>query len=158
MTHDGFLKTGDIATRDSEGFYTIVDRKKELIKYKGFQVPPAELEALLVTNSRVADAAVIGIFSNEQETELPRAYIVPAAELGPFETPDAKVAFEKEIAEWVKTKVANHKWLRGGVVITDEVPKSPSGKILRRKLRERVKQEIDLYQVTGAPVKAKSKL
>lgn len=158
MTRDRFFKTGDIAIRDSEGFYTIVDRKKELIKYKGSQVPPAELEALLVTNPEVVDAAVIGIYSTEQETELPRAYIVPAAGLASFETPDSKAAFEKKIMEWITSQVAQHKRLRGGVVAIDVVPKSAAGKILRRELRERVKQETGLDPLTGLPVKAKAKL
>ncbi|KAH7103965.1 AMP binding protein [Auriculariales sp. MPI-PUGE-AT-0066] len=147
----GFFKTGDVVTRDSEGFYTIVDRKKELIKYKGFQVPPADLEAVLISHPEIADAAVIGVYSAEQVTELPRAYIVPAKGLQSFQTEEEKTAFENKITAWVATEVAHHKHLRGGVVIIDIVPKSPAGKILRRELRERYKKESGRDPVTGHP-------
>ncbi|KAF9650313.1 acetyl-CoA synthetase-like protein [Thelephora ganbajun] len=73
ITPDGWLKTGDIATRDSKGFFRIVDRKKELIKYKGFQVPPAELEGVLLKHPEVADSGVIGVIIDR--LELPRGYI-----------------------------------------------------------------------------------
>lgn len=112
-----------------------MDRVKELIKYKGFQVPPAELEALLLSHDKVADVAVIGVWSKAQATELPRAYIVPA---DPVDSPEA---FQKEISKWVEGKVANYKNLRGGVVLIDAIPKSPSGKILRKDLRALVKEE-----------------
>ena len=72
ITPDGWFKTGDIAIVDDEGFFTIVDRKKELIKYKGFQVPPADLEAVLFSKEDILDAAVIGIESEAEATELPR--------------------------------------------------------------------------------------
>ncbi|EJD44147.1 AMP binding protein [Auricularia subglabra TFB-10046 SS5] len=158
ITKDGFFKTGDICVRDSEGFYSIVDRKKELIKYKGFQVPPAELEAVLISNPEILDAAVIGVYSQEQETELPRAYIVHAKGLAHFKTSDEKAKFEAGIAKWIETKVAKHKFLRGGVVVIDAIPKSAAGKILRRQLRDRVKAETGRDPITGAPVRTKSKL
>ncbi|KAG8738132.1 hypothetical protein FRC10_007254 [Ceratobasidium sp. 414] len=72
ITSDGWFKTGDIAVRDKDGFFTIVDRLKELIKYKGFQVPPADLENVLLTHPDIIDAGVIGVYSEEQATELPR--------------------------------------------------------------------------------------
>ena len=78
---DGWLHTGDIAVRDDDGFYSIVDRLKELIKYKGFQVPPAELEALLITHPDVADVAVIGV-PDEECGELPKAFVVPGRRCG----------------------------------------------------------------------------
>ncbi|KIL68813.1 hypothetical protein M378DRAFT_70443 [Amanita muscaria Koide BX008] len=141
ITSDEWFKTGDIATRDDEGFYYIVDRRKELIKYKGFQVPPAELESVLLTHPEIADAAVIGIHSTKAATELPRAYVVHAKpdEIG---LENQKVAFCREIETWIQKKVARHKYLRGGVVILDIIPKSAAGKILRRELRERAKQEL----------------
>ncbi|KAG1817980.1 AMP binding protein [Suillus subaureus] len=138
ITPDGWFKTGDIGVRDNDGFFTIVDRKKELIKYKGFQVPPAELESVLLQHPEVADAAVIGIESKEEATELPRAYITPSRPLSSQEVP----SFALGIQNWVSQRVAPHKRLRGGVVIIDKVPKSAAGKILRRELRERAKTDV----------------
>ncbi|WFD33301.1 hypothetical protein MCUN1_000114 [Malassezia cuniculi] len=140
ITPDGWFKTGDIAIcRD--GYFYIVDRKKELIKYKGFQVPPAELEALLLTHPRVFDTAVIGVHSKEQATELPRAYCVPR-DFVPSKADKAQIeAFQKEVEAWVAERVANHKRLRGGVIAIDQVPKSASGKILRRLLRDEANRE-----------------
>ncbi|KAL2912249.1 hypothetical protein HK105_208240 [Polyrhizophydium stewartii] len=127
LTADGFLRTGDIATIDDDGNIFIVDRLKELVKYNGLQVPPAEVEAKLLTHSKIADAAVIGT-PDDVSGELPLAYVVlqPGAELT-----------EKEIQDYIAERVADHKQLRGGVIFTDAIPKSPSGKILRRVLREK---------------------
>ncbi|KAF8312640.1 AMP binding protein [Clavulina sp. PMI_390] len=165
ITKDGWFKSGDVAVRDDEGYFYIVDRKKELIKYKGFQVPPADLEAVLLTNEKVADAGVIGIESQEQATELPRAYVVPTdsallPSANPPPSPAAVRAYEEEVAEWIKTKVAKHKYLRGGVKVVDIIPKSGAGKILRRELREMAKAEAkqDLeksLRANGAKIEAK---
>ena len=122
---DSWLHTGDIATVDSDGFYSIVDRLKELIKYKGFQVPPAELEALLITHPDVADVAVIGVPDNEAG-ELPKAFVVAAGE-----DLDAEA-----LMAFVAEQVSPQKRVRL-VEVIDEIPKSPSGKILRRVLKER---------------------
>ena len=119
-----WLHTGDIAVRDADNYFTIVDRLKELIKYKGYQVPPAELEALLVTHPQVADAAVVGV-PDEECGELPKAFIVADGEL------DAE-----ELMAWAAERVAPQKRIRM-VEVVDEIPKSPSGKILRRVLKER---------------------
>ncbi|KAL9052179.1 MAG: hypothetical protein Q9162_005574 [Coniocarpon cinnabarinum] len=136
LTSDGWFKTGDIGYHDEEGNFFITDRVKELIKYKGFQVPPAELEGKLVSHPKVADACVLGIYSKEQATELPRAYLV---------TKDGQTsdAVAQEIVDWVKANVANHKQLRGGVRFVNEIPKSASGKILRRVLKEQAQKEMD---------------
>ncbi|KAK1232165.1 hypothetical protein PQX77_004713 [Marasmius sp. AFHP31] len=141
ITPDGWFKTGDIAIRDKDGFYYIVDRRKELIKYKGFQVPPAELESVLLTHPDIADAAVIGTDSVAEATELPRAYVV-AANPARLTTQDSKSAFSQSVAKWMESKVAKHKYLRGGVVVIDAIPKSAAGKILRRELRDRAKTEV----------------
>ncbi len=127
---DGWLHTGDVARIDADGHTYIVDRVKELIKYKGFQVPPAELEALIVTHPAVADVAVIGI-PDVEAGELPRAYVVlkPGAE-----------AEAEELQEFVAGHVATYKQIRE-VVFADEIPKSASGKILRRFLRDQAKAE-----------------
>ncbi|KAF2405502.1 4-coumarate-CoA ligase-like protein [Trichodelitschia bisporula] len=138
FTEDGFFKTGDIGYEDKNSFFYITDRVKELIKYKGFQVAPAELEGLLLDHPKVNDAAVIGLHSNEQHTELPRAYIVLAAGV---EKSDKTKA---EINEFVNSKVASHKRLRGGIFFIDEVPKGSSGKILRRVLKDQALKEEEL--------------
>lgn len=122
---EGWLHTGDVAELDEAGHFSIVDRVKELIKYKGFQVPPAELEALLVSHPAIADAAVIGI-PDDEAGELPKAFVVvaPGQELS-----------EDDVKAFVADKVATYKHLRI-VEFIDEIPKSASGKILRRFLRD----------------------
>ena len=124
---EGWLHTGDIAVIDSDGFFEIVDRLKELIKYKGFQVAPAELEALIQNHPDVADVAVSGV-PDEECGELPKAYIVPAGE----------ELDSDELMEWVAGQVSPQKKVRI-VEVVEEIPKSPSGKILRRVLKDREK-------------------
>ncbi|KAJ3496824.1 hypothetical protein NLJ89_g10432 [Agrocybe chaxingu] len=141
ITPDGWFKTGDIAYRDSDGYYFIVDRRKELIKYKGFQVPPAELESVLLTHPDIDDTAVIGVNSAREATELPRAYVVHARP-DTVKTDAQKAAFAQSVVKWIEGKVARHKFLRGGVVLIDVIPKSAAGKILRRELRDRAKEEL----------------
>ena len=122
---DGWLHTGDIATVDADGYFQIVDRLKELIKYKGYQVAPAELEALILTHPEVADVAVIGV-PDEACGELPKAFVVAAGdEVG-----------ADELMTWVSDQVSPQKRIRL-VETVDEIPKSPSGKILRRVLKDR---------------------
>ncbi|KDE08326.1 hypothetical protein MVLG_01367 [Microbotryum lychnidis-dioicae p1A1 Lamole] len=145
--HGRWLKTGDIAWVDQKGYYFITDRLKELIKYKGFQVAPAELEGTCLECPYVADVAVIGVWDDDQASELPRAYVVLSAE-GKKQTDGAKA-----VREWVDQRVSAHKKLRGGVKIVDMVPKSPSGKLLRRILREEAKAEA--AQAKAAKQKAK---
>jgi acyl-CoA synthetase (AMP-forming)/AMP-acid ligase II len=116
-----WLHTGDVGYADEDGHFFIVDRAKELIKYKGFQVPPAELEAILLTHPCVADAAVIP-YPDDEAGEVPKAVVVLKAEA----TPQA-------IMEFVAGRVAPHKKIRA-VEFIDKIPRSASGKILRRKL------------------------
>ncbi|KAF8599410.1 acetyl-CoA synthetase-like protein [Ceratobasidium sp. AG-I] len=142
ITPDGWFKTGDIAVRDKEGFFTVVDRLKELIKYKGFQVPPADLENVLLTHPDIVDVGVIGVESVEQATELPRAYVVHKTGYASFKSQADREAFGKEVQAWIQKHVAKHKYLRGGVVVIEAIPKSPAGKILRRQLRDLAKKEI----------------
>ncbi|RFU76174.1 phenylacetyl- ligase [Trichoderma arundinaceum] len=135
FTDDGWYRTGDIFYCCPKGNFYITDRKKELIKYKGFQVPPAELESKLHGREDIADVCVVGVWDKEQHTEIPRAYIV----LKPgVEETEARA---KEITEWLNAKVAPPKKLRGGVRFIKEVPKSQAGKILRRVLRDQIKKE-----------------
>ncbi len=135
ITEDGYLKTGDVGYQDKDGNFYITDRVKELIKYKGFQVPPAELEGLLASHPHVNDVAVIGIYKKEEATEVPRAYVVPAPGV------EGGKKTEEHIKGWLQAKVAHHKRLRGGVRFVDEIPKSASGKILRRVLKLRAAEE-----------------
>ncbi|MEU5691444.1 4-coumarate--CoA ligase family protein [Actinosynnema sp. NPDC020468] len=123
---DGWLHTGDVGVIDADGLVSIVDRVKELIKYKGYQVPPAELEALLLTHPSVADAAVVGVRDQEGE-EVPKAFVVaqPGVELT-----------AAEVMDFVAAHVAPHKKVRV-VEFIDAIPKSASGKILRKDLRAR---------------------
>lgn len=137
LTSDGWFKTGDIAILRNNHFY-IVDRKKELIKYKGFQVPPAELEALILTHPQVMDVAVIGLQSKQEATELPLAFVVPRSFDASSAPQEKKDALSKDVVEWVGQRVANHKKLRGGVRVIPAIPKNASGKILRRELRNSV--------------------
>lgn len=123
---DGWLHTGDIGRVDEDGNWFIVDRLKELIKYKGYQVAPAELEAILVNHPGIADAAVIGV-DDEDGHEVPKAFLVPA--------PGTSVTAE-EVMAYVGGQVAPYKKVRR-VEFVESVPKAASGKILRRELRER---------------------
>lgn len=132
ITPDGYFKTGDVGHQDAAGNFWITDRVKELIKYKGFQVPPAELEGLLVVHEQVEDCAVVGVFLEHLATEVPRAFVV-AAESGSVT--------EEDLVKWVEERVAHHKRLRGGVRFIKEIPKSVSGKILRRVLRLQAEEE-----------------
>ena len=129
LTTDGYFKTGDVGYQDKDGNFYITDRVKELIKYKGFQVAPAELEGLLASNPLVNDVAVIGVYDASQATEIPRAYVV----VQPGIQPNKKT--EREIVQWLQNRVSNPKRLRGGVRFIDMIPKSASGKILRRVLK-----------------------
>ena len=124
ISPDGWLHTGDIARIEENGSLRIVDRIKELIKYKGYQIAPAELEALLLTHPAITDAAVIPI-PDEEAGEVPKAFVVASQSITP-----------EEVARFVAERVAPYKKVRA-VEIVEEIPKSPAGKILRRVLIER---------------------
>ncbi|MGW2325445.1 AMP-binding protein [Streptomyces sp. NPDC001700] len=123
---DGWLHTGDVGHVDADGWLFVVDRVKELIKYKGYQVAPADLEAVLIAHEAVADAAVIGV-TDADGNEIPKAYVVRG--------PGARIS-EDELIAYVAGKVAPYKKVRR-VEFTDIVPRSAAGKILRRELRAR---------------------
>jgi acyl-CoA synthetase (AMP-forming)/AMP-acid ligase II len=120
---EGWLHTGDIGHADEDGDFFVVDRLKELIKYKGMQVPPAELEAVLLSHPAVADAAVVPL-RDEEAGEIPRAFVV-------LKTPTSA----EELMSYVAERVAPYKKIRR-LDFIDAIPKSPSGKILRRLLRD----------------------
>lgn len=124
---DGWLHTGDLAQVDDAGCVYIVDRLKELIKYKGYQVPPAELEALLLSHPQIADAAVVGVRDTDGE-EVPKAFVVKLT------SPDVAELTEAEVMEFVAGQVAPYKKVRK-VEFIEAIPKSASGKILRKDLR-----------------------
>ena len=126
LTHDGWLKTGDVAIIDQDGYMFIVDRLKELIKFKGFQVAPAELEAILVAHPNIQDAAVIGK-PDDEAGEVPIAFVI-TIEPAPNEA---------QIKQYIATTLAHYKKIHQ-VHFVNEIPKSPSGKILRRLLRQRL--------------------
>ncbi|XP_073964929.1 luciferin 4-monooxygenase-like [Choristoneura fumiferana] len=123
---EGFFRTGDIGYYDEERYFYIVDRLKELIKYKAYQVPPAEIEAVLLEHPEVRDAGVVGV-PHAGAGEVPRAFVALQ--------PGASVTAE-ELQKFVAERLSNPKHLRGGVRFVPEIPKNISGKILRRKLKE----------------------
>lgn len=135
---DGWFHTGDIAycDKNTRKWY-IVDRKKELIKVRGFQVAPPELEAVLLSHPEIIDAAVIGITIPGANTEFPRAYVVRRPkEDGPKLT-------EEGVKAYVLERLARYKALTGGVKFVGSIARNPSGKILKRVLRDDAKKEIE---------------
>jgi acyl-CoA synthetase (AMP-forming)/AMP-acid ligase II len=133
LDHDGWYHTGDIGFADEDGYFYIVDRLKELIKYKGFQVAPAELEALLLTHPAIVDAAVIPS-PDEQAGEVPKAFLVTRNPVS-----------VEEVLNFVAARVAPYKKIRR-VEFVENLPKSPAGKLLRRVLRERERGRTSLGQ------------
>ncbi|XP_065346026.1 uncharacterized protein LOC135943431 isoform X2 [Cloeon dipterum] len=125
ITEDGWLKTGDVAFFDEYGHVNIVDRVKELIKVKGYQVSPTEIESILIQLEGVADVAVIGL-PDEKNGELPKAFIV--------KKPGAQIT-EQTVMDFLNPKVAEFKKLRGGVQFLEAIPRSAAGKILRKDLK-----------------------
>ncbi|KAJ4286666.1 hypothetical protein N0V90_012918 [Kalmusia sp. IMI 367209] len=138
--NEGYFKTGDIVYADKEtGKWYVVDRKKELIKVRGFQVAPAELEGVLLQHPSILDAAVVGIPSPEQGSELPRAYVVKKEDARGEAT-----LTERHVEQWIEKRLAKYKRLDGGVkfVRPGEIPKTASGKIKKKEMREMVKREM----------------
>jgi acyl-coenzyme A synthetase/AMP-(fatty) acid ligase len=123
LDSDGWLRTGDLGHVDDDGYVYVVDRVKELIKYKGLQVAPAELEAVLLSHPAVGDAAVVR-YPDEEAGEVPKAFVVASTPVDP-----------EELMAFVAERVAPHKKIRR-VEFVDEIPKAASGKILRRVLME----------------------
>jgi acyl-CoA synthetase (AMP-forming)/AMP-acid ligase II len=137
LTDDGWCRTGDVATLDGDGFLSIVDRLKELIKYKGYQVAPAELEAVLISHPLISDAAVVPS-PDEEAGDVPKAFLVVKEGAEP-----ERVA--EDVLAYVAGRVAPYKRVRRYEIV-DAVPRTPSGKIIRRGLIER---ERGAVKVTG---------
>lgn len=127
----GWFRTGDIGYQDSEGNLYITDRLKDLIKFKGFQVAPTEIEGVLHEHNLVEDVSVIGVFNQDIASEVPLAYVVLRKSVDPSE------AVARELVDHVAGRLSPSKKLRGGVIWIDEIPKSGAGKILKRVLKER---------------------
>lgn len=125
MLIEGWIRTGDIAYYDEDGYFYITDRLKELIKVKGFQVPPAELEEVIRSHPDILDAAVVGI-PHQRNGEAPKAFVVKRKE---------SQLTEEEIERFVAGKVVDYKQLTGGVQFLDAIPKNTTGKILRREIK-----------------------
>lgn len=152
-TQDGWLKSGDICYVDDRNHVFIVDRLKELIKVKGLQVAPAEVEATLLRHKAIVDVGVIGVPNKEDPTdELVRAYVVLTHSQSPNEN---REAVKEDIVAFLKANAAKHKWITGGVKFVDEIPKNPSGKILRRKLKDMAKEEEEDDRTKGASLKSR---
>lgn len=131
---EGFFHTGDILYCDSKTkLWYVVDRKKELIKVRGFQVAPNELEGVLLSHPAIQDAAVIGIEIIGEGSEMPRAYVIKRQGMD---------VTEQEVKAWVEERLAKYKRLDGGVRFVDSIPKTASGKILKRLMREEAKREM----------------
>ncbi|CAH2056391.1 unnamed protein product, partial [Iphiclides podalirius] len=126
LDEEGFLRSGDICYYDEERYLYVVDRLKELIKYKGFQVPPAEIETVLLQHPAVREVCVVGL-PHKEAGEVPLAFVV----LQPGNNTN-----ESELQAFVAERLSNPKRLRGGVRFISEIPKAINGKILRRQLRE----------------------
>ena len=135
---DGFYHTGDIGYCDAKSkLWYIVDRKKELIKVRGFQVAPSELEAVLLSHPQIVDSAVIGVQFGRDESQLPRAYVVRRPGL------EGERLTENDVKRHVEQKLAKYKRLDGGVRFVETIPRNASGKILRRILTAEAKKELE---------------
>jgi acyl-CoA synthetase (AMP-forming)/AMP-acid ligase II len=143
LTPDGWFKSGDIGYEDAHGNLYITDRSKDMIKYKGYQIAPAELENLLLHHPSVQDAAVISVVNQDLQSEVPLAYVTLK------EGYPKSMETASNILDYVKNRVIHYKHLRGGLIWTPSIPKSSSGKILKRTLRDRV-STVDKGRAIGA--------
>ncbi|KAG2184665.1 hypothetical protein INT43_000578 [Umbelopsis isabellina] len=149
FTADGWLRTGDIGKLAKDGHFYVVDRLKELIKVKGFQVAPAELEALLMGRDEIADVCVIGVYNSAQATEFPRAYIVLQKNVQQSEQ------LKNDLLKYVEKSVAPHKKLKAGIRFVPSIPKSPSGKILRRIIKSEWTKAEEEEEIKKSQVRAR---
>lgn len=146
LTPDGWFRTGDIGYQDSEGNLYITDRLKDLIKFKGYQVAPTEIEGVLHEHGFVDDVSVVGVFHEEIASEVPLGYVVLKKSVR-----GSKEVVAGELVQFVEDRLAASKRLRGGVVFVEEIPRSGSGKILKRVLKERA-EGVDKGRAVGGVV------
>lgn len=139
---DGWLKTGDTGYCEGEKWY-VCYRAKEIIKVRGWQVSPTELENCLLTHPAILDAAVIGVEDDKASGELPRAYVVLRQQSG------GPTISEADVQGYFHTRLAKYKALAGGVRIIDSIPKGSSGKVLRKLLKEMAVREICELKIGG---------
>ncbi|OJJ60314.1 hypothetical protein ASPSYDRAFT_86906 [Aspergillus sydowii CBS 593.65] len=135
-----WYKTGDIGYLDDKGYLIIVDRLKDVIKYKGFQISPTELEEIIGRHPMVKDSGVTSIWDDAEGTEIPLAFVVPSSPI----TSIYRDSLAKGIQDLVAGEVAGYKKLRGGVRFIDQLPRNPTGKMLRRQLRDRAASKAHL--------------
>ncbi|KAL3460061.1 hypothetical protein BJX64DRAFT_300962 [Aspergillus heterothallicus] len=133
MHAPGWYKTGDIGYLDDKGYLIIVDRLKDIVKYKGFQISPTELEEIIGRHPIVKDCGVTSIWDDAEGTEIPLAFVVPSIPITSLD----RDGLARDIQDRVAREVAGYKKLRGGVRFIDQLPRNPTGKMLRRQLRER---------------------
>ncbi|RAL06444.1 adenylate-forming enzyme AfeA [Aspergillus ibericus CBS 121593] len=143
IDHDGWFRTGDVAYRQ-DGYYYLLGRTKEIIKVQGYQVAPAEIEAVLLTHPGIDDAAILGVQSSDKGTEVPRAFVVKSAS-GTNLTAD-------DVYQFARTRLAGYKALDGGVVFVTEIPRTVSGKIIRTKLAQMNARRDKLAQILSRRV------
>ncbi|KZT53758.1 acetyl-CoA synthetase-like protein [Calocera cornea HHB12733] len=142
FSKDGFVHTGDVGILTDERYIKIVDRIKDVMKYNGYQVSPAEIDAVIGALSSVLDVGTTSVYSDKRASDLPIAYVVPRSPelVAAIRRGDAShpglTPFAEEVFNTVEEHLAYYKWLRGGIVLCDAIPKSPTGKILRRSLKD----------------------
>ncbi|TFK52983.1 acetyl-CoA synthetase-like protein [Heliocybe sulcata] len=164
LTHDGWYRSGDIGKLEKTGNLQITDRMKDMIKSSGFQCSPVEIEGVLAGHPQVADVGVGAIYVPEDATEHPRAYVVPMDKMALARSlEDNKPSIElitlaEELKKRVENKLIKYKWLKGGILFVDQVPKNPSGKILRRLFKECKGVEVQLYERAQKHVERQAKL
>jgi 4-coumarate--CoA ligase len=130
---EGFLKTGDIGYYDKDGCFYVIERLKEMFKYLSWHVVPSAIEAVLLEHPAVKEAVVFGFPRSEEEGEVPMACVV---------LKDKCTAVKKEIEDFVATRVSDYEKLRGGVVFVEALQKTPSGKLMRKEIRNAILQAL----------------
>jgi len=164
LTADGWYRSGDIGKLDRSGNLQITDRMKDMIKSSGFQCSPVEIEGVLAGHPQVADVGVGAIYSPDDATEYPRAFVVPmdrtilTRSLEENKPSIELVTLAHELNKRVESKLIKYKWLRGGILFVDQVPKNPSGKILRRLFKDCRGVEVQLYEWRPNNVERQAKL